>query len=251
MPQLPLAFLARPIAHRALHDVKAGRPENSCAAAEAAIAHGYGIEIDLQLSRDGHPMVFHDYVLDRLTGARGPIRDRTARELSDIGLSGGDEGVPTFADFLRLVGDRAPLLVELKDQDGDMGPDGGALEEAAASLVKNHAGPVALMSFNPHSVERLRRLLPDHAVGLTTSAFVPLAWRPVRRATCERLRGIPDFERIGADFISHEAADLKRPRVQELRGKGVPVLCWTIRSPRQEAAARALADNITFDGYMA
>ena len=53
MTTLPEAFLRVPIAHRALHDVSDGRPENSRAAIRAAIDHGYGIEVDLQLSRDG------------------------------------------------------------------------------------------------------------------------------------------------------------------------------------------------------
>lgn len=72
-PRLPAALLRRPIAHRALHDVAAGRPENSRAAMRAAIDAGYAIEIDLQLSQDGQAMVFHDYDLARLTGTPGPI----------------------------------------------------------------------------------------------------------------------------------------------------------------------------------
>ena len=77
---LPESFLSRPIAHRALHDVAAGRPENSRAAIEAAISAGYGIEIDLQLSKDAQAMVFHDYDLRRLTGDTGTdCSQRTAR----------------------------------------------------------------------------------------------------------------------------------------------------------------------------
>ncbi|MEJ2036589.1 MAG: glycerophosphodiester phosphodiesterase family protein, partial [Maritimibacter sp.] len=95
MSTLPEAFLRLPIAHRAYHDVTDGRPENSRAAIRAAIARGYGIEIDVQLSADGQAMVFHDYVLDRLTGERGPVRQKTAAELGAIPLIGGDEGIPT------------------------------------------------------------------------------------------------------------------------------------------------------------
>ena len=71
IPELPPAFLRCPLAHRALHDVTDGRPENSRAAIRAAIEAGYGIEIDLQLTGDGQAMVFHDYGLKRLTGADG------------------------------------------------------------------------------------------------------------------------------------------------------------------------------------
>jgi glycerophosphoryl diester phosphodiesterase len=71
IPKLPAEFLSLPVAHRALHDVTDGRPENSRAAIRAAIAAGYAIEIDLQYSSDGCPMVFHDDDLDRLTGSGG------------------------------------------------------------------------------------------------------------------------------------------------------------------------------------
>ena len=129
---LPAAFQTRPIAHRALHDRSDGRPENSRAAIRAAIARGYGIEIDLQLSADGQAMVFHDYALDRLTSARGAIRDRTAEALGAIALTGGDEGIPTLAEVLAITAGQVPLLVEIKDQDGAMGPDVGPLEQATA-----------------------------------------------------------------------------------------------------------------------
>jgi hypothetical protein len=80
---------------------------------------------------------------------------------------------------------------------------------------------------------------------------VPFNWAPLPVDLCAHLRDIPDFDRVGADFISHEAADLGRDRVRALRAQGVPVLCWTIRNVEQEVAARLLADNVTFEGYMA
>ena len=60
MTALDPAFLAAPLAHRAYHDREQGRPENSRAAVRAAIARGYGIETDVQLSADGHVVVLHD-----------------------------------------------------------------------------------------------------------------------------------------------------------------------------------------------
>ena len=76
--KLPDIFLSRPIAHRGLHDRQDGRPENSRAAMQAAVEQGYGIELDIQPSSDGVPMVFHDPTLARLTGEEGRVRDRTA-----------------------------------------------------------------------------------------------------------------------------------------------------------------------------
>lgn len=86
MNRLHAHFKKIPLAHRALHDASEGRPENSMAAIRAAIAGGYGIEIDLQLSRDGDAMVFHDYDLARLTGEPGAIQQRSTEELSSLRL---------------------------------------------------------------------------------------------------------------------------------------------------------------------
>ncbi len=251
IPALPEPLLTAPIAHRALHDAGDGRPENSRAAIRAAIQAGYGIELDLQLSRDGQAMVFHDYDLERLTGAPGAIRQRSADELGQLALINGDgETVPTLAQVLQLVAGQAPLLIELKDQDGGMGPDIGALDAATVAALDGYDGPTAVMSFNPHSVEELARLAPNLPRGLVTQSY-DACNLPLSRSTCDHLREIPDFDRCGAGFISHERHDLTRPRVQELRRAGVPVLCWTIRSAKIEAQARKYADNVTFEGYRA
>lgn len=248
---LPAAFLAAPIAHRAFHDRAAGRPENSRAAIRAAVAAGYGIEIDLQLSRDGVAMVFHDETLDRLTPAQGWLRDRSAAELAVLTLIGGDEGIPTLAEVLAIIAGRVPLLIEVKDQTLNMSPTDGRLEAATAADLAGYAGPVAVMSFNPHSVAHLSRLAPTLPRGLTTSAYDPDDWAPLAPAICDHLRGIPDYDRVDATFISHEAADLDRPRVAELARQGATVLCWTIRSEAAETAARRIAQNVTFEGYAA
>ncbi|WP_210529222.1 glycerophosphodiester phosphodiesterase family protein [Rubellimicrobium arenae] len=248
---LPPAFLSRPIAHRALHDTAAGRPENSRSAMRAAIAQGYGIECDLQLSADGVPMVFHDEALMRLTGQDGLVAQRTAEELGRIPLRHGDEGIPTLAEALELVGGRVPLLIELKDQTGVLGPGDGRLEEATAAALRGYEGPVALMSFNPHSVIALREIAPGLPRGLTTEEYQPKDWPGLPGEVCARLRGIPDYQAAGACFISHHAPDLGRARVGELRAEGAAVLCWTIRSAEAEREARRLADNVTFEGYLA
>ncbi len=248
---LPPAFLKAPIAHRALHDSAQGRPENSRAAIGAAIEAGYAIEIDLQLSRDGVPMVFHDETLDRLTGLNGWVCDKSAAELATIPLTGGAETIPALTEVLPLVAGRSPLLIELKDQTLRMAETDGRLEQATAALLAAYKGPVAVMSFNPHCMAHMSRMAPTVARGLTTSAYDPTDWDPLPAQTCARLRDIPDFDRVEASFISHEAADLARPRVAQLAAQGSAILCWTIRSAEQEATARQIAQNITFEHYRA
>ncbi|MEH6647110.1 glycerophosphodiester phosphodiesterase family protein [Sulfitobacter sp.] len=249
-PILPRSFATVPLAHRALHDVTDGRPENSRAAIRAAIEAGYGIEIDVQLSGDGAAMVFHDYHLERLTEKQGAVQLFNSDELKATALRGGNEGIPDLPEVLALVAGKVPLLIELKDQDGAMGASVGALERATADALAGYVGEIAVMSFNPHSVAAMQVLVPHVPRGLTTSAYLPEDW-PLSEAVCAELRAIPDYDRVGASFISHEVTDLDRPRVAELKAAGAMICCWTVRSAEQEAQARQVADNITFEKYHA
>ncbi len=250
---LAKSFLGAPIAHRALHDVTDGRPENSLAAIHAAVAAGYGIEIDVQRTADNQAVVFHDYDLARLTGQPGPIAAHSLAELADRRLLHGvDQPIPTLKQVLAAVAGRVPLLVEIKDQDGAMGANVGPLEAAVAEDIRTYHGPLAVMSFNPHSSAEMARLSPDTPRGLATCAWSDAGnAQMIKSSYRDHLREIADFDRVGATFISHEAADLARPVVQELRARGVAILCWTITSPDQEKRAREIAQNITFEGYLA
>lgn len=248
-PELPAAFLRAPLAHRGLHDRAAGVIENSRAAVRAAVAAGYGIEIDIQAAGCGEAMVFHDAGLKRLTGRRGLVANHTAAELGAFGLTGGSETIPTLAEILAIVAGRAPLLIELKDPDAMLGETSGALEARTADLLSAYEGPVALMSFNPHSVAVLARIAPDRPRGLTTCNFEGAEW-PLPDDRRGELAGVQAFAPTGAAFVSHNHRELDSPAVSRLKARGAPILCWTVRSHRDEAAARRVADNITFEGYI-
>lgn len=246
MTPLSPSFLGAPIAHRGLHGP--GRPENSLEAFEAAAAAGYGIELDVQLTGDGEAVVFHDATLGRMTGERGPVRGRTLAEMTALILQGGGT-IPSLAQVFETVAGRVPVLVEIKDQSGVLGPVDGALEAAVARIARHATGDIAVMSFNPRSVQTLRDAAPDIPRGLTTERFEPENWPGVPAATLERLTRIPYFDACGAAFVSHHHRDLASPRIAELKSEGAAILCWTIRSPEDEANAREFADNITFEGY--
>lgn len=251
MPALADSFLRLPLAHRGLHDRHAHRPENSRAALQAAIAAGYGAEIDVQLSADGHAMVFHDSDLDRLTPDTGPLRLRHRAELCRIPLLGGAEHIPTLEDILALVAGRIPLLIEIKDQSGLLGSSGvGPLEQAVAAALDGYDGPVAAMSFNPHAVSTFAQLAPRCPRGLVTAGFDRDHWPHLSEGLRARLRDIPDYDSCEASFVSHEASDLANPRIAALKAHGAKILCWTIRNADAERAARRIADNITFEGYL-
>ena len=253
MPRIPLppVFLTTPLAHRGYHNAALRHPENAQSAFQAAIDAGYGIELDVQLCRDGQAVVFHDDTLDRMTARSGAVREYTAAELGLIRLRDSDDFIPTLAQVLQLVGGKVPLLIEIKEQLDTMLDTTGQLESAVAKALAQYQGPVAVMSFNPHCMAHMARLAPQVPRGLTTEDYDPDACFPIPPDVCARLRDIPDYDRTEASFISHKASDLARPRVGDLKSKGAAILCWTIRSADQEAKARQIADNITFEGYAA
>jgi glycerophosphoryl diester phosphodiesterase len=248
LPELDPDFLRIPIAHRGLHDRGRGVVENSRAAVSAAIEAGYAIEIDVQEAACGEAMVFHDDTLPRLTEASGLLRDHAAEALGAVRLRGSDETIPTLQEILALVAGRVPLLVEIKDQTGVLGPEIGPLETRVAECLAAYPGPVAAMSFNPHSVAAFAAGAPKVPRGLTSSAFDDGDWAlpDYRRA---ELASLADAERVGACFVSHDHRDLDNPALARLAAAGIPILCWTIRSPEEERAARRVARNVTFEGY--
>ena len=193
--------------------------------------------------------MFHDTEMPRLTGAPGLVHDYTAAALGRIVLAGSAETIPTLAEFLALVAGRAPLLIEIKDQDGALGPEVGPLEARVAALIAGYDGPVALMSFNPHSVAALAAVAPDRPRGLTSAGPDDATYRALPDYRRAELAALVDAERTGAAFVSHDHHDLANPAVARLKAEGLPILTWTIRSPAEEAAARRVADNITFEDY--
>ena len=195
--------------------------------------------------------MFHDYHLDRLTAHRGPIAELREHELSQIALTGSHDTIPTLNEMLALIAGQVPLLIEIKDQDGNMGSNVGELEAAVADALQSYKGHIAVMSFNPNAVAVFAKLQPQTPVGLVTDSFSAEDWPTLSACMREHLAEISDFDRTGACFISHNQAKLHDPAVVRLKTRGVPILCWTVRSQDAEITARKIANNITFENYQA
>ena len=145
-------------AHRGLHGD--GVPENSLCAFENACREGYGIELDVQLSRDGTVMVFHDTTLTRMTGVDKKVCELDADELTGLSLADTDCKIPTFRQVLALVDGRVPLLVELKGEDTNT-----SLCPKVAEILREYNGDFCIESFNPLLVREMKKHLPDAYYG--------------------------------------------------------------------------------------
>lgn len=240
----------RPIAHRGLHDPGNGIIENSHAAFEAAIAHGYAIECDVQLSSDGVPFIFHDDTFERLTDAAGRSDARPIAEVRALVLKGSrDRCVPqTFDEFLSQVGGRTLLQIELKQQSDAAKTT--ALARAVAASLRNYRGPTTLESFDPHLLVALRREGVRLPIGIVTYGYNVPEW-DVGLSVWQRivLRHLLHWPLTRFDFISCRDTDLRLPAVRLWRSLGVPVTSWTITSSDAAQAALKDADQIVFEGF--
>lgn len=248
MSQLGPDFLQRPLAHRALHNRAEGRIENSILAIEAACAAGYGIEIDVQLSQDNTAMVFHDDDLDRLTPKTGRVTDRSTDELTAITLSGSDDTIATLDTALSIISGRVPLVIELKDQYS--GARNAILADAVAQTLANYQGAVALMSFSPIIMHRLKSTCPHLPRGLVSYDYTADPECTLPDALKHHLTEMRDYTAVGASFVSYQWNELSHPAVARVKAQGAAILCWTTQSPQDEATARTIADNVTFEEYL-
>ena len=238
-PRTPSWLVDVPFAHRGLHG-PSGIPENTLAAFDAAADAGYGIELDVQLTADGEAVVLHDLGLERVAGVMARAGELSAAELGGLRLDGTPHGVPRLVEALDLIGDRVPLMVELKSFGGTT----GRLEAVAAELLDRHAGPFCVSSFHPGSVRWFRRRRPGWLRGQAagTLADVPMpGWlRPPLRSMVWKRWNRPDF-------VAYERSALPHPAVDRARRRGAIVIAWTVTSAGELERARGLADNIIFE----
>lgn len=154
-------------AHRGLHDNKGEAPENSMAAFQKAVKAGYGIELDVQLTKDGVPVVFHDFTLDRICHQEGKVCEYTWEELKNITLCESKETIPGLAEVLRLVNGQVPLIIEYKVEWMDI-----SVCAAVDKLLKDYKGVYCIESFNPLVLLWYRRYRNDVFRGQLSDAFI-------------------------------------------------------------------------------
>lgn len=239
---------ARPIAHRGLHDAAGGVIENSLSAAAAAIAGGFAIECDVQLSADEEALVFHDFSLERLTAQSGRVDARKAAELAAIGLKGSDDRIPTLSAFLDAIGGRTPLVIEVKSRfDGDL-----RLARRTAAIVAGRKDwPIVLKSFDPVIVAALRELAPGFARGIVAMNEYSYAdYEHLAPGEKHALANLLHFGESRPDFVSWKVADLPSAAPFLCRkALGLPLMTWTVRTPEDRVRAVEHADQMVFEGF--
>ncbi len=238
-------LVAKPIAHRGLHNATKGIVENCESAFDSAINHGYAIECDIELSKDGEAVIFHDDEIDRLMDGNGKVKNFTTRELKQKTYRQGHDQIQTLAELLEQVDGRSTLVIEIKSLwDEDM-----TLTHRALDVLANYNGPYALMSFDPHIIACVAERSPVTVRGITADRVTDPYYNNLSLARRLEMQSFSHLPRSKPHFVSFDAAGLPFAAVGEIRDRGHPVICWTIRSPEQASEALRYSDQITFENY--
>ena len=237
------ALLGRYYAHRGLHDNAAGIPENSMAAFRKAIEHGYGMEMDVQLTRDGVPVVFHDAALQRVCGGEGQVVDYTYEELQQFSLFGTEERIPRFEDFLALVDAQVPLIIEIKAH-GDFAAVCAAIEP----MLLAYKGAYCVESFHPMAVRWYKKHRPQAIRGQLSTNYNKPGKRetPAQWAAHQLLVNVlsrPDFVAYDVRYFRNISFRLCKMLFRPL------TVAWTVKSQEQLDECRSAYDLFIFEGF--
>jgi glycerophosphoryl diester phosphodiesterase len=240
-------LVARPVAHRGLHDGKTVI-ENTPSAFGAAIAGRYGIECDLQITADGEAMVHHDDALGRLTEGSARLDAMTAAELKRVPLKVGTDRMITLGELCDLAAGRSTLVIELKSHcDRDQ-----RLVNRTADVLAGYRGPAAVMSFDPMQMAALREIAPAILRGLVAESRYRRndrqypSWTAASRAVVHSERVL----RMRPQFVAYAVNDL--PSVMTVFARKffrLPILAWTVRNVMERQKAERHADQMIFEGF--
>jgi len=242
-----LVFQQYRIAHRGLFDNTTSAPENSLAAFQKAVDAGYGIELDVQLTRDNEVMVFHDCDLIRACGAEVKTADSSLAMLQTHRLFSSDEQIPSFAEALAQIRGKVPLIVELKSAPGS---DHHALCEKTAAYLDSYDGVFCIESFNPMIVQWFKHNRPEFLRGILSTNFFkelpPLSWsKKFILTNC--LTNL--FTRL--DFIAYDIRYRNQlsnricTRLYHMVRVG-----WTVKNEEELEKAISFYDVVIFDSFL-
>ena len=228
------------VAHRGLFDNNNGIPENSLPAFTKASELGFGIETDVQMTRDGVLVVFHDDTLKRMTGADGKLSDYTFDQLRKLRLLDTDCQIPTFDEFLKAA-NGVNLVVEIKTH-----ANIGEVEQKTYNALKGYKGNYCVESFNPLIIRWFKVHAPEVIRGTLSCDYAGAPFSKFRKWL---LRELKLCKWNGSQFIAYDAKTIATNKAVKRFGKTIPIICWTVKSQEQYDTLHGHFDNMIFDSF--
>ncbi len=239
-------FLHRTYAHRGLHDDAAGIPENSILAFAAAVEAGYGIELDVHLTKDEQLAVFHDDTLTRMCGVQGNVKDRTLAQLQSLFLAGTKERIPSFDELLRLVDGRVPLIIEIKGQSTD-----AKVSQKVHERLQSYCGDYVIESFNPVYLRWWLKNAPDVPRGQLSADLLKKGAKGFRdRVQRWGVKHLLTNFLARPDFIAYDWQDAGGLSLRMCRSLfRSAIVFWTIKNQDTFNRVKSRCDAVIFEGF--
>ena len=229
-------------AHRGLHDISAGIPENSLPAFRAAADAGYGIELDVHLTKDRRLVVFHDDTFERMCGEKGLVRETGYEQIKKYRLCGTDERIPLFSEVLNAVDGRVPILIEVKLFSADTEICRYLVEE-----LEQYRGKYMIQSFNCLVLRWLKKYKSEIPRGQLSGNLTAREKEPhyLLRFCVKYL--LTNF--LGRpDFISYKWTDRKNAGLWLNRAVyRTPTAAWTMHGEKSLREAEKTFDMQIFE----
>ena len=229
------------ITHRGLHGVD-GLIENTRKSFTEAIKHGFGIEIDTNILKDGTIVVFHDKTLKRMFGIDQALKDLTYDEIKSLIIPGTHETIPTLDEVLTLIRGQVPLMIEIKPF-GDKKRHSSAVNDA----LKGYPYEVAVQSYDPSIVYWFKKHSKAHIRGQISEYFTDSKMSNVMQKLLRRMI----FNRLTKpDFINYRLEDMPNKYIEKARKQGILILAYAARSNKALTYARKTFDNAVFENFI-
>lgn len=226
------------IAHRGLYN-RLDTPENSMKSFENAILKGYAIELDVNMTNDGHLVVFHDESLKRMTGIKNNITALDLNEIKKLKLLGTNNLIPTFEDVLMLVKGKVPLMIEVKRNERYK-----ELMPKLKRMLEKYDGEYVIESFDPRVIYWLRKNAPDTIRGQLAAKNL----REISNKTLKYLLGKMAFNVITKpNFVSYVFTEVDEKFYKKQKAKNRDVAVWTVKNKEDYERVKGCTDMYIFE----
>lgn len=235
-------FIRYDYAHRGYWNIHKAIPENSLSSFRLAVSHGFGIELDLHLTKDNKIVVFHDDFLTRMCGENLSVENTTYEELSRHTLAGTSEKIPLFSEVLALVNGQTPLLIELKLPTSDT-----TLCSLVCRELQNYNGAYLIQSFNSLGLLWFRKHAP-HVIRGQLSSNLTKTEPDIPFIACFFVKYLLFNLITRPDFISYKLHDEKN--ISLFLHKylfGTPIAVWTLRTEEDFTYAKSKYSIMIFE----
>ena len=229
-------------AHRGLFDNDSDAPENSLAAFRRAVDMGYGMEMDIQLTKDDKLVVFHDATLKRMCGVDGNVWDYTLEELQKFRLAKSQETIPSFDEVLKLVDGKVPLIIEYK-----MDRPLTRVCELGNELLSSYQGTYCIESFHPFALMWYKKHRPDVMRGQLSGNLAKETKNPKNKVIYTLVTYLLTNILTKPDFIAYDHRYVNNISRKVCKWLGALSVAYTIKSVERYEEVKKDFDLFIFD----